>query len=1096
VPAVLLASGNGPAPVPGTGIFKTGRSRTLTINASAFTRLDAPAAAQPCPFSVTGITNGNADGSVSGVGQLSVTAGFWFTTTNHGVDHAGSFDTTIEGAVQIVMEGEGFVIRLGGGVTLLGTVWDSSFGDVPFNGFATSLPFGSAGTTSYAHDVTVSALISKTLAEWCDPAGVFGGPVLKELLAGGAWNAVTTALTGPLGFYWPGHFGNAWQTWSASGSVGDSRNLTLTLPLSGAASYPLGARIRITANGSVSGQVAGLSVSGSGIATTAATSGTSPDGHLAAGCAAGGTMTVNRTAGGLDNIAEWYYEPDWALNWALTNKDYRDGSDVHPNTYLRVDGGAPTPTVVATGTGSLDYPGAGGIDHYQTLELDHSGSPSIVITGHALFGFGTSALGAAAWYACVDEAWADTYSTLLDSANFIGNNKLYLPQLGPNFDLATLRIDSAHDYAWPLVAGNWNAFASQDGAAVRWTPTFGGGVSGATRNLKYFAYRFLQLHCKSDVDNYVLTLRLRMGGVNFFWTKTLGPANVYQTVEFDLGQPDTQDSPERWPLHPGAYGTTGAAVQLTVNATGSLWIDQWHGFQKTGGGRVPLMLLAPLSSRQGVSDLLPRHTVTPATDENVLTSLDLPLNDDTVGSRLVQPGGALFAKLITNGILGADFLGDPGNLSALGTKVKDEWTSLKLALDNDALGNFGGTANDSGIHITPVTAPATLNWQQEAYHRTGYPLAGGGPWNPAFAADSDTPIKGAFRRWWQWGYYGSGAGPGGAYGATLLFTAEKVWNGEIIGNCGKSGASIQLADQDGGAVVASGVSNGDGLYRIPYHYGAVFAYSNLGTAGTRPPPLGTATLAQRQHYTGTPPTSYDSTGQLFNDWRLKASAKWKDGSGFVLSSSGGSQRHAPLFDRYPSWLDILVLVGFGPTNIVLPLGTYLRAHIDAGNIIVKRAEILPPFTMTATALGDGSAADPVFFYDTHWRPHLLVTRGADVHELYSDDDGETWSTPVAVIAGGKYPDAIPDPLSGTILRAALVGANIKGTLQEAGAATAGALFTFVDDSGNPLNCADDKFSLAWGRDGSERLLLTVTISGDAAPSDWFGADGTSWKKFP
>jgi hypothetical protein len=818
-------------------------------------------------------------------------------------------------------------------------------------------------------------------------------------------------------------------------------------------------------------------------------------------------MTVDRSAGGLDDTAEWYYEPDWALHWDLKDYDYRDGSVIAPNAYLRVDDGPASgsgSSVVATGSGSLDYPGGGGTQQYQTLELDHSGSPHTTASGHTLFSHGSSPTATAGWFPLVDEAWADSYPTLLDSANFVGNNKFYVPQLGPAFNVATLRVDSSHDFAWPVVAGNWSPAGggitsiTQDPGGVKFVVAFTGAsvTASGSRNLKYFAYRYLQLHCKADVDGFAFTLRLRLAGTNFFWNVTLGAAGSYQTVELDLGFPDSQNSTEKWPLHPGAYGTGGASVLITPGTVGTLWIDQWHGTQKSGTGRAPLLLIQPLSSDPTLTALLPRHTTTPATDESALANLDTPLNDDRVGANFVQPGGALWAKLVTNGILGVDFRGDPGNLAGLGIALKDEWTALKLALDDASLGNTGGAANDSGIHVTPDTSAQTLNWQQQAIHRTGYPLAGGGPWAAALAADSDVPVKACVRRNFRFGYYGSGAGPGAGYGTTLTFTAEKVWNGEIIGNVKRSGVTVQLADQDGGAVVASGVSNADGLYRIPYHYGAVFTYSNLGAAGARPLPLGSATVLQRQHYTGTPPTSYDATGQGLNDWRLKTSAKWKDAGGFVLSSSGGSQRKAPLFDRFATWLDILVIVTGGVANIVLPLGTYLRAHTDSGNILVDRAEILPPFTMTATAIGDGTASDPVFFWDRYWRPHLLVTRGADVYELYSDDDGETWSAPVAAITGGKYPDATVDPLAGTILRAAVVGSNIKGTLQEAGAASAGSLFTFMDQTGAALVVADDRFSLSWGRDGSERLLLSVTISGEAAPSDWYGADAQTWKRFP
>lgn len=101
-------------------------------------------------------------------------------------------------------------------------------------------------------------------------------------------------------------------------------------------------------------------------------------------------------------------------------------------------------------------------------------------------------------------------------------------------------------------------------------------------------------------------------------------------------------------------------------------------------------------------------------------------------------------------------------------------------------------------------------------------------------------------------------------------------------------------------------------------------------------------------------------------------------------------------------------------------------------------------------------------------------------------------------SSGKFPDQDSDPMTGTLLRAAVVAAasgggyNIKGQVQHAGDASPSAEFTFQYHNGSAL--ADMKvkraaFRLECGYEVQGRWNLALIAEGDADVSYWWCADG-------
>lgn len=154
----------------------------------------------------------------------------------------------------------------------------------------------------------------------------------------------------------------------------------------------------------------------------------------------------------------------------------------------------------------------------------------------------------------------------------------------------------------------------------------------------------------------------------------------------------------------------------------------------------------------------------------------------------------------------------------------------------------------------------------------------------------------------------------------------------------------------------------------------------------------------------------------------------------------------------------------------------------------------PPYAIGAIDATGGSADDhPKLTVDDRTdRIFITFQRSGNACEVYSDDDGKTWSGVYTIITGGTHPTNEKGN-DGTIIRAAYVGATggpgvIKATIQRPGDASPSALATFVDNTGANISFQDDAFQLSQEADSGDRWLLSCMVTGDTSPSDWWSAD--------
>ena len=173
--------------------------------------------------------------------------------------------------------------------------------------------------------------------------------------------------------------------------------------------------------------------------------------------------------------------------------------------------------------------------------------------------------------------------------------------------------------------------------------------------------------------------------------------------------------------------------------------------------------------------------------------------------------------------------------------------------------------------------------------------------------------------------------------------------------------------------------------------------------------------------------------------------------------------------------------GAGVWNMHTREGHYHRADVAAGKIRYHRADLsLPPFDIEVDATAGGSDSEPRMSASGMDRIHLLFTRGSGVMLIWSDDDGATWSDPMALFDAGKHPaNAATDV--GTVIHAAFIpGSGATGTIQgieEIAPEQYSDPWTFVDDSGTAIAPDDDSFSFSLAKEGAARWLLVATFGG-------------------
>jgi hypothetical protein len=188
-----------------------------------------------------------------------------------------------------------------------------------------------------------------------------------------------------------------------------------------------------------------------------------------------------------------------------------------------------------------------------------------------------------------------------------------------------------------------------------------------------------------------------------------------------------------------------------------------------------------------------------------------------------------------------------------------------------------------------------------------------------------------------------------------------------------------------------------------------------------------------------------------------------------------------------------------PRNYQDKFGSYYETFVKNGDVRFRRSFYAsPPFAWEVQVTTGGSCAAP-WAYILPWRRIVLqFERAGSIEVCYSDDDGETFTTPVPGISGATKPFGAVSPFDGTELQSAWVTASgkIQALRRYAGAAAYETPFFFKDSAGVDLVFEDDTHSYFWGYEGASRLIGHFHIDGESATSTWWsGDDGETWTRF-
>lgn len=140
----------------------------------------------------------------------------------------------------------------------------------------------------------------------------------------------------------------------------------------------------------------------------------------------------------------------------------------------------------------------------------------------------------------------------------------------------------------------------------------------------------------------------------------------------------------------------------------------------------------------------------------------------------------------------------------------------------------------------------------------------------------------------------------------------------------------------------------------------------------------------------------------------------------------------------------------------------------------------------------GSCSAPHIERDHRGLLYACYARAGGNKEVWSGDDGKTWSSEVSFV-GTKWPRRAFNEQTGIVLRVGYDSGKLKGTIQQPGDASPGAVFTLKDDTGTDLAPVDGSFDLTSSKEAADRFMLAFKTG--ANMDEWFsGDDGQTWKK--
>ncbi len=191
-------------------------------------------------------------------------------------------------------------------------------------------------------------------------------------------------------------------------------------------------------------------------------------------------------------------------------------------------------------------------------------------------------------------------------------------------------------------------------------------------------------------------------------------------------------------------------------------------------------------------------------------------------------------------------------------------------------------------------------------------------------------------------------------------------------------------------------------------------------------------------------------------------------------------------------------------------GMYYRTDILSDDTVrLQRAQFnTPPFEMDSQPTTTTTCTHPRAFKDfTTKTLYVVYTRENPVgtirvNTVYSNDDGETWSSPVAAFTGNAKYGTGNCSVNGEVVVAAFkpnAGTSGPGKiavrLQRSGEVAFAAEFFVKNSVGSDITFADDTFHIFPVQDGGRGWILVAKMDGDSAPSEWYATDDlATWTK--
>lgn len=383
-------------------------------------------------------------------------------------------------------------------------------------------------------------------------------------------------------------------------------------------------------------------------------------------------------------------------------------------------------------------------------------------------------------------------------------------------------------------------------------------------------------------------------------------------------------------------------------------------------------------------------------------------------------------------------------------------------------------------------------------------------------------------------------------GGWLWKAATAQWESTIdtpLGNGAIVVPSPEAGDGEGGdtsppsTVTQVDYQLGVGMMSLPANVGDLFGHANTESL-TGPTKIVGAVILHSQVY-----------GAVLDEGVVDATTvgvRTRTGTGVPYPDERGSDATDTLgyFGTGAEWLrgmnlahdayddDVTVSVASGPcrrvplrlrggdgytiASLASPLGWYALASRESASgtsgIRFRRSEYGVPDASTAQwptlvwATTNPLDRWPALGLDPWGKILLLYERAGAVYLRTSDDEGASWSDESMAFSSGKFPSADSDPMSGTLLLAAVVPATgggyvIKGQVQHPGDAAPSAEFTFQYHNGTALADLQVKrggFALKCGYETQGRWNLALIAEGETAISYWWCADGEgrTWTRIP